>query len=113
VYGNSGIKKLNYMTLGLRLVPGSPPRSQQNSSNVTPPEKLLLSDILGMTFETLMTPSSEGQIRSGREALQTVDIYSGELSTLDFDPPSDVIKVAHDFAVNAVRQHMAQASIPV
>jgi len=113
-YGNSGIKKLNTMTLGFRLISGHPPSSQQSSSsNVTPPEDLLLSDILGMTFETLMTPSSEGQVRSGREALQTVDIYSGDLSTLNFDPSAQTIKVAHDYAVKAVMQHMAQASVPV
>jgi predicted acylesterase/phospholipase RssA len=110
-FGSSGIKKLNTMTLGLKLVPGNPPGSQQSNASVTPPEALLLDDILKMILDTMLTPSSEGQVRSSQEALQTVDLYTSSLSTLDFDPSPASIKQAHDYAVKAVNQHMAQTSI--
>lgn len=77
---------LNPNVLALRLFDGDLPLKSQHlirkSRSPRPWSELL--DHAAELVETLLSPSEEGQIRSESERQQTIRIYGGRLSTLDF-----------------------------
>ena len=77
--------------LGFQIVDGFDP-SNKVESNIEPPKPsdMTIADFFSSLLGTLLYPSGEGQIRSPHEAEQTIKIFAGKLTTLDFSPsPAD------------------------
>jgi predicted acylesterase/phospholipase RssA len=90
--------------LGFQLVPGFDPNTNNGQPASTPakPADLSIIDYFGLLVNTLLYPSGDGQIRSPREAEQTIKLYTGNLSTLDFNPQPQDAQQAQDNAYNTV-----------
>ena len=81
---------LNQNVLALRLTP--PKKSRVNLSQMTNPTSVKNStwDYYSSLLSLLTSPSEESQIRSGLEALQTIDLDTGSLATTDFTPRPEI-----------------------
>lgn len=75
---------LNKNLLGIRL---TPPDKAPSPKDIGP--FFALGSHVGDIMDSVMYPSEEGQIRNPQEKAQTIDIDTGELSVINFSPPSE------------------------
>lgn len=101
---------LNEATLAFRLSPGKRP---ETNPALRMPAGEHGTDALFCEFTahgadvlaTLLSPAEEGQLRSKAEQDQTIEIYCGDLSTLDFSSDEETKKYGNADARNAVRAY--------
>ena len=96
-----GLKPLHSNMLGLRLTdgPGRPgPASPSGRMDI-------FMEHLGNIMGTVLFPSEEGQIRSEEERSQTIDLYTYDLETTEFAPPSSKSATPVAEAERAVRTY--------
>jgi predicted acylesterase/phospholipase RssA len=82
---------LNPRVLAFRLFDGNRPTKDSNlryppevdPSNPDPPSANFC-DYVSKLVEAILAPAEEGQLRTTQESWQTISIYAGKLSTLDF-----------------------------
>ncbi|MFW9929638.1 MAG: patatin-like phospholipase family protein [Candidatus Thorarchaeota archaeon] len=67
--------------------------------------ELTIFKFLGSFVETLFYPQEKGQIRSEQEDLQTVNLDTYKLTTLDFNPPPNIRKEAIENAETKVMDY--------
>lgn len=99
-----GLKPLHTNMLGLRLTDG--PARQGAAS---PPGRMdILTEHLGNIMGTVLFPSEEGQIRNEQERSQTIDLYTYDLETTEFAPPSSKSATPVAEAERALRAYFSQ-----
>lgn len=99
------LRPLNSNILGLRLTEGphsSRPRQQPGTFD-------LLLQHLGNITGTVLYPSEEGQIRTQDEREQTIDLYTYDLETTEFAPPTSKSATPIAEAERSVNSYFSQS----
>lgn len=96
-----GLKPLHNNMLGLRLTDG--PSSHQQAAGTGSMD--ILMEHLGNIMGTILYPSEEGQIRSEEERSQSIDLYTYDLETTEFAPPTSKSATPVAEAERAVRAY--------
>lgn len=101
---------LNPGMLGLRLVDGFPqnPTISSDYPDYVDVSNLRITDYASLLAQTLLYPSTEGQMRTKAETDQTIPLYAQKLTTLDFNPSPGDVKDAQEGAENSVYTYFLQ-----
>ncbi len=108
---DSNLIQLNPNVLALRLTEGT--KGQESKKQIaidrSPMPSFGLDSYIGAILDTLLYPSEEGQLRTQSERDQTIDLYTYDLSLVDFSPKDAQCSTPIDQAKLSVLNNFGKA----
>lgn len=104
------LRPLHPAVLAFRLTAGywTPSRAPKSKASDSPLDTFV--QHLGNVVGTLTSPAEQGQLRTPAEAKQTIDIYSEDLSTVEFETPPEKLTELLPYVKRAVEDYFAKAA---